>query len=193
MANDLKQDRPVALGFEAPMWFPIYGEHRHSLSLFTPRFPEESGHEWYLQAGAAATLKAASLGCLLFSRLAAQDVLLEQVELSTDPGSQKTPGTLVLFEAFVAGEFKLDRPSGVLESAVNEWDAATAASSWFRVRTPCSDGLPGNPVILHKGGSIRDDVISVWNIIINTVVPSSRVHGPHDCEVVGTRNNLIRR
>ncbi len=43
MTTDFKEGKSIALGFEAPMWFPTQREHSKSLSLFSPRFPEEAG------------------------------------------------------------------------------------------------------------------------------------------------------
>ncbi len=176
MARDFKEGKSISLGFEAPMWFPMQREHSPSLSLFSPRFSEESGHEWYLQAGAAATLKAASLGCLLFSQVEGLGVRLVP---STDPDSWRTGnGTLILFEAFVAGDYKLGRPRGVPVTAANEWDAATAAVSW-----PLAHGFPSyelsvQPMTLHKAGSQRGSVMSVWSIILGASVTQVNVQGP---------------
>lgn len=185
MANDIKEGRSLALGFEAPMWFPTQREHSQSLSLFSPRFPEESGHEWYLQAGAAATLKAASLGCLLFSQVEGLSVRLEP---STEPDSWRTRNvTLILFEAFVAGAFKLDCPSKVPPTAANEWDAATAAVSWFLAHGFSSKESSGRPSTLHQAGSQKGNVISAWSIILGACVAPVSVQGPPDCEIVAIR------
>jgi hypothetical protein len=68
IGEDLLSPGGVALGFEAPMWLPI---RRGSLGarerLFAPRFDAEGGREWYLQSGAAASLKAIALGVMLLS------------------------------------------------------------------------------------------------------------------------------
>jgi len=186
MARDFKEGKSIALGFEAPMWFPMHRKHSPSLSLFSPRFSEESGHEWYLQAGAAATLKAASLGCLLFSQVEGLGVRLAP---STDPDSRRTGnGTLILFEAFVAGDYKLGRPSGVPVAAANEWDAVTAAVSWFLAHGFPSYELSAQPTTLHRAGSQRGGLMSVWSIILGASVTPVNVQGPPDCEIVAMRD-----
>ena len=184
MACDLRRGTPVALGFEAPMWFPVYRAHRARFSLFEPRFPDERAHEWYLQSGAAATLKAISLGCLLFSELTATMGPLNEVTLSTHPDSWGKRSTLTLFEAFVAGDFKLEFPGNAHEFGENEWDAATAAAAWLRVHSPLANDLPDRP--LCEAGGNRD-VVSVWSVIVGAGLPAAELQGPGACEVVGTR------
>ncbi len=187
MAHDFEEGKSIALGFEAPMWFPTRREHSTSLSLFSPRFPAEKGHEWYLQAGAAATVKAASLGCLLFSQVEGLGV---RIAPSTDPDSWRTRnGTLILFEAFVAGDYKLGRPSGVPDAAANEWDAATAAVSWFLAHGFPSDEPSAQPTTLHKVGSEKGSAMSVWSIILGACVTPVSVQGPPDCEIIAVRDH----
>jgi hypothetical protein len=186
MACDLKEGKSIALGFEAPMWFPTQREHSPALSLFSQRFPEESGHEWYLQAGAAATLKAVSLGCLLFSQVEGLGVRLAP---STDPDSWQTGSdTMILFEAFVAGGYKLGRPSGVPVAAANEWDALTAAASWLLVHGSALCELSVQPTILHEAGSKGGSVISFWSIILGASITPVTLQGPPDCEIVAMKD-----
>lgn len=188
MASDLEEGKAIALGFEAPMWFPTQRAHSPSLSLFSQRFSEEKGHEWYLQAGAAATLKAISLGCLLFPQINGLGVRWAP---STNPDSwRKGNRTLMLFEAFVAGDYKLSRPYGVPVAAANEWDAVTAAVSWFLAHGFRSHEPSMQPTnLLYKAGSSQiGGVISVWSIICGTSIPPVHVEGPLDCEIVAMRN-----
>jgi hypothetical protein len=186
MTTDFNEGKSIALGFEAPMWFPVQREHSKSLSLFSPRFSEEARHEWYLQAGAAATLKAASLGCLLLSQIERAGVRLAP---STDPDSWRHQnGSLILFEAFVAGRYKLVRPSGVPDAAANEWDAATAALSWLLAHGTAPGGTSTIPTTLHRAGSRRGAVMSVWSIILGACVTPVTVQGPPDSEIVAVRD-----
>jgi hypothetical protein len=181
--SDLEQGRAVALGFEAPMWFPVYREHAPSLKLFAPRFDAESGHAWYLQAGAAATLKAIGLGRLLASQLSSSKVRLM---LSTNPDAWRS-GSLTLFEAFVAGDYKFSAPEGAAGSAENEWDAAIAAVAWYTAHGPTPIDVCPEDAACHVAGSCEDDVVSVWDVVFGGCVPPVRVRGPLDCEVVGIR------
>ncbi len=60
----------VAIGMEAPMWQPTPRRlPEGAFDLFPLRFEQESGYWWYLQSGASATVRALSLGRLLFSLL----------------------------------------------------------------------------------------------------------------------------
>ena len=135
ISSDIAAGNAVALGFEAPMWFPLTLD-ADSHKLFYPRFPVERGHEWYIQAGAAATVKAISLGILLF-RLISKETTITQI--SRNPHCWTTsPSSLTLFEAFVAGGdekkndyfYKLRRPDLIGKNAKDEWDAFTAAVAW---------------------------------------------------------------
>lgn len=101
--TDLASGHFVSLGFEAPMWFPIARGHSASLRLFAGRFPEEETcrRQRYLNGGAAATLKALSLGIMLLSLVREDN---PGVRLTTQPNCGEQ-NAIVLFEAFVTEEF----------------------------------------------------------------------------------------
>ncbi|MGB3632720.1 MAG: hypothetical protein WA982_01630, partial [Rubrobacteraceae bacterium] len=94
IAEDLESERRISLGFEAPMWLPLEHEHSPNLSFFGPRFKEERRREWYLQAGAAATVKAISLGTMLRKHLSRR---CGKVGFVTKPDPW-SPKTIILFE-----------------------------------------------------------------------------------------------
>lgn len=176
IVQDFKNGHRVAIGFEAPMWLPLERQHKPHLRLFVPRFHAEKGSEWYLQSGAAATLKAISLGMMLRNYLKESPNITNR---TTDINFWR-PKTLLCFEAFVVGPYKcLDFQ--VASTAPNEWDAFTAALAWGALNLGFSVPASLNALRLHKPGGRHDACLSVWNIIFNEWMDSS---GPPDCEVV---------
>ncbi len=174
--SDLSANRIVVLGFEAPMWLPLEHEHRPRLNLFAPRFPAEIGFAWYLQSGAAATLKSIALGVLLRECLKQR---LERFPLATTLQQDATARTLVLFEAFVAGRYKVANARAAQE-APNEWDAFTAALAWGARHAGFSVPSCVNPIVLHSAGGRVGPAMSVWG----TIFSEGELLGPTDCEVV---------
>lgn len=83
ISDDLLHGNAVVLGFEAPMWFPTMRRHCANHKLFAPRFMAENDpYQWYNQVGGPETLKAISLGFLLFSILSRK---CGTIDVSTDP------------------------------------------------------------------------------------------------------------
>lgn len=110
---DLLAGRRVALGIEAPMWIPLVGAVAQpgvAWDLFGPRFAAEAKHEWYLQSGAQAAVRALQLAYLALQPAAVDQDL--EVQLTTHLGEwrdQQVHGTPILvWEAFVVSEFKPD-------------------------------------------------------------------------------------
>jgi hypothetical protein len=182
MAADIEAGFSVSVGIEAPMWFPIGLEHRASLQLFKPRFDEERGSEWYVQSGAAATVKAVSIAAMFMDLLISKQ---PGIRLTTDPASAGE-GTLALYEAFVVGEgkFKMRLPARAT-LAKNEWDAFTASLAWGAVNWAFDIPPSVQPRELHKAGSSPRGIASVWQIVASLVSPAPRVDGPLDCQIVG--------
>jgi hypothetical protein len=185
IAADLDAGFSVSLGLEAPMWFPIgLGlEQCANLQLFKPRCEEErGGSEWYLQSGAAATVKAISIAAMLIGLLTSKQ---PGVKITTDPSSG-TAGTIALYEAFVVGEgkFKMRLPAGATQ-AENEWDAFTASLAWGAVNWAFNIPPSVHPKELHKAGSALSGIASVWQIVASLVPSHPRVDGPLDCQIVG--------
>ncbi len=171
IAADLKRGWAVALGFEAPMWFPVEHEHRAQLKLFAPRFEAERGAEWYLQSGAAATLKSIALGILLREELRAC-LGGALPSLTTEPS---LGGSLTLYEGFVVGPYK------VLGGDVpDETDALLAAVAWGAVHRGFELPSSLRALALHSRGTRAGPSMSIWA----TVWGSSPVSGPPDCDVV---------
>lgn len=180
IARDLDEGWRVALGFEAPMWFPVSRRESPALSVFGPRFDAERGSEWYLQSGAAATLKAISLGSMLLSELLAR---CPTRSFSTDTRA-KDEQVVVLYEAFVVGPYKVRPPATVSGSAANEWDALTASLAWGALNAGFQLPSALRAVELHGRGSRQGDVISVWRVIADNLPDRRAIDGPSDCQVV---------
>ena len=177
IAEDYLAGRRIALGFEAPMWLPLEERHRANLNLFSPRFPAEQGREWYLQSGAAASLKAISLGIMLREHL---HELIGNTKTTTLFEYWK-PGTVLMFEAFVAGKYKADDVTASLV-APNEWDAFIAGLAWGNLHIGFVTPPAYRGVCLHAAGARSGSCLSVWDMIFGA--GTLRVSGRPDCEVV---------
>lgn len=182
---DLRDGARVALGFEAPMWLPFERMHRSDLKLFAPRFKEEQGREWYLQAGPAATVKAISLGVMVFSKL-----LKHCPGLACTTNRSEWQGkTLMLFEAFVTGSYRIGPPASFDTHASNEWDAFVAALAWGARHTGFRTPDHVEPDVLHQADSHQGGCISVWKVICGTANLPGAPTGPCDCGIVALRNS----
>lgn len=173
------------------MWLPIERSERNDLTLFRPRFDAECAFPterqrksaWYLY-GAQATIKALSVGTMLFSLIRNMKL---KIRLTTKPDFDSIePGTIVLFEAFAVGSFKVPHPSGVPRNG-DEWDAFTASLAWGALhksfRVPSGPQLPRR---LHTVGTQSPEkTLSIWSIIAGNVPSITPVDGPPDCDVVG--------
>lgn len=173
---DLGARRWVALGFEAPMWFPVYAAGPGSGDpLFPCRCKEERTREWYLQSGAAATLKAIGLGTWLFSLLYQERPGLQ---FTTDPAEWKQRSErMLLFESFVAGEFKGDPPEGVSQDS---WDALLGAAALWA--TEVAPGAAFGATARRFEPAVPGDAstVSVWKVILDQTrySPTSGASGP---------------
>ena len=176
IADDMRDGRRVALGFEAPMWFPVELNHCSDLDLFSPRFDAERSHEWYLQSGAAATVKATCLGVLLVHELRSK--LDQDVRMTTNIDAW-LPGTMMVYEAFVAGLYKV---CGIKVSEVSsdERDAVIAALAWKAVHAGFALPAGFRARTLHTSGKHGKEAVSVWKHIAS----DGSIEGPDDCEVV---------
>lgn len=180
IAEDIKNNFRVALGFEAPMWIPLERKHRAMMTLFGPRFVAEKGSEWYLQSGAAATLKALSLGVLL-RELLRQELNGPLPSMTTNLHEQST-ADFTLFEAFVVGPYKVCGAS-----ARDEMDALIAALAFgatvFGYELP-----PGiSATMLHPAGVRGEDCLSIWS----TVFPGHAIVGAPDCAVFALESTVL--
>ena len=169
------------------MWFPTAVASTNAMQLFGSRFEAERGSEWYLQSGAAATVKALSLGTLLFSRLLASN----HVRLTTDPAAAAQQ-TIVLFEAFVVGGFKQPPPHGVGAANTNEWDAFCAGLAWGSLHSAIAVPESVSPTRLHFSGGSSRRAASVWRMLAGTVETFPKIEGPSDCEVVALASKETR-
>jgi hypothetical protein len=164
----------VAIGIEAPMWQPTPQRlPQGAFDLFPLRFDNESGFWWYLQSGASATVRALSIGRLLFSLL---DIPRELTQCVTGPTHA---GCIELFEGFVAGDWKLPRD---IAKHPNQhcWDAVTTAAA-FQIAIKSGEN---SSLILHRATSYEGSLISHWK----TIVGASGLYTKYcdtDCMIVG--------
>ena len=161
----------ISIGFEAPMWFPIYDAVPID-KVFKERFNAEKTFEWYKQSGAAATLKAISLGVIILSKLKQQVTVFTVVNEDLPWTDTKK---ILIYEAFVAGEKYKHQKLKPKEINSDEWDAVTAVYSFYKY-------CYVNVVPLHKPGSWNGKVFSiVQSIAQRTNLASDN----YDCTVVG--------
>lgn len=170
LVADLGARRWVALGFEAPMWFPVYtAGPAPGDPLFPCRCKEERTREWYLQSGAAATLKAIGLGTWLFSLLHEE---LPGLQFTTEPEEwRRRPERLLLFESFVAGSYKRSPPEGMPHDS---WDALLGAAALWA--TEVAMGTAVGTAARRFEPAIPGDpsIVSVWKVILNQTGYSTR-------------------
>ena len=172
----------VAIGMEAPMWQPTPRRlPQGAFDLFPLRFAQESGYWWYLQSGASATVRALSIGRMLFSLL---DIPKNMTQCVTGPTHS---ACIELFEGFVAGNWKLPRD---ISRYPNEhcWDAVTTAAAFqMAIR-----GVEGNSAVLHSAMSYSEPLISHWQ----TIVGSTGLYTKYcdtDCMVVGIDSRSLAK
>jgi hypothetical protein len=125
------------------MWIPLVAELQPGLRVFAPRYPTEHPHEWYLQAGAAASVKAVTLCCLLFNITGAR------VRLTTDSRLWSSRFTLG-FEGFICGPHRDGASEGENQNYLDAF--AVALAGW-----QCYCEHPGPPVVHHHhaGDAVR--------------------------------------
>lgn len=160
------------------MWTPAPSALPDSGRLFTLRFEHEVGYAWYLQSGAAATMKALTLGKILISQL---DRMGLRPQFLTD---RKPPdsGQLCLFEAFVTGAYRTTPP---IRSSQDEWDAVTAALAYAGVilSTPVQGYLA---IEFGPSTNSLNEVFSHWaTVIASCGLDAKKCLGP--CPVVALR------
>lgn len=172
----------VAIGMEAPMWQPA--SHRlpaGQFDLFPLRFEQESGYWWYLQSGASATVRALSIGRLLFSLL---NIPRELTQFATCATSS---ACIELFEGFAAGNWKLPRDVSRYPNG-HCWDAITTAAAYqFAIRPSESKS-----VVLHHDSSYSEPLISHWKTIVGSAGLYTR-YCDTDCMVVGMDSRSLGR
>lgn len=96
----LNADRPVALGFEAPLYVPMPGT---AAGLNKQRVGER-GRRWCAGAGTGALAMGTQQAGYLLQQIAA--AVLRPVVVSFDPAKLAEPSVLRLWEAFVSGKAK---------------------------------------------------------------------------------------
>ena len=181
ISEDLASRVSVAIGFEAPMWIPAVTATKHLHGpLFEPRFPAEEKHQWYLQSGAAASLKAVALGYSLFTSLRRLGV--EGITTTTVPSEWATEAEILLFEGFVAGSRRWTVNQPKSPHLRDAWTVAFAC--WETLSRPSSPRPRSE--ILHDAGAGVPATISLWRWILEAS-GFARHRGPADCRVVALR------
>ncbi|MBZ0145474.1 MAG: hypothetical protein K8F56_18030, partial [Rhodocyclaceae bacterium] len=195
LRNDVAHHRRVALGVEAPMWTPLAKTFDRG-TLFRPRFGAEKGHEWYLQAGASAAVRATQLAFLALEPLVRPTGRLRMLtrfrELeSTDPNADSP--SLLVWEAFVAGDFKpVHEYGGPLGGRKDRIDAFCAAREFAELAKrgdldeigESSDG----PVLARPQDNAtldQEGAVSTWSLVADLL----RIERPATsrCYVVGRK------
>jgi len=203
IAGDLAAKRTIALGFEAPMWFPLGpfrteavqeppgGLHR----LFEARFAAEcdpesgDGYQWYKQSGAAASMKAMVHGVMLFRQLNEMGLSPRLVVRESDVDDMPS---IVLYEGFVA----TTQTKGLCKNAAaalmpgkrlndHKRDAVGVALAWIYRGAPHADlGIRGESLWPAEPDP-EPDVVSVWEVIARRAVawPTDLIAN-RTCEVV---------
>ena len=168
---DLKNNKKIALGFEAPMWIPVEDLKKDG-NLFKKRFEAEgSKYRWYLQSGAAATLKSIVIGKNLFG------LLIKDIQFTTSPEDWKNGNKILLFEGFAAGNYKGEIKNEETEHKADARQIACAFIEYVKGNEECK---------LNKEDYVENSDISVWDII---ATQKHKVGCPPDCLVVGIKNN----
>lgn len=138
-------------------------------------------HGVELQSGASATVRALSIGRMLFSLL---DIPRNMTQCVTGPTHS---ACIELFEGFVAGNWKLPRD---ISRYPNEhcWDAVTTAAAFqMAIR-----GVERNSAVLHSAMSYSEPLISHWQ----TIVGSTGLYTKYcdtDCMVVGIDSRSLAK
>ena len=168
LVKDLKAKSKVALGVEAPMWYPYPDSFGQCAGkLFSKRFDEETAHyAWYSGVAAAATAKARSIIGSIMDALHSKGlkhlVLVDRVSKWT--ARKKGKPVLMVWEGFAAGKegsledspcsFKCRHPSGITQ---DEWDAFCIAAAFFaETKGPAID----HPNVLNDGDIVRSKTLA---------------------------------
>lgn len=164
----------VAIGMNAPMWQPTPNQHSQDrFDLFPQRFAQESALWWSLQSGASATVRALSIGRLLFSLL---DIPRSLTLFATCPTDS---GCIELFEGFVASHWKL--PQDIAKHPSQQvWDAVTTATA-FQIAIK---NAPTDSVVIHRATSYEGPLICHWKTIVGATGLYTKYCGT-DCMIVG--------
>jgi len=140
IASDL-QRRPVALGFECPLWIPVHADS----SILGSARPGEGKHPW--SAGAGAAVMASGLVQITWI-LDQLRLKLPKLKAHTDwRGFRRASGQLFLWEAFVAGSAK-DASDLSKDMDPDVRDAIIAATAFA---ADCKKGPPPGTVEPGEG------------------------------------------
>lgn len=201
--KDLKFNRLVALGFEAPMWIPIpkATNRRNEINFeMQPRFKSEGRkYGWYQGVAAQASIKTLVISKFLFDQNF-KDYIAPKI---TKDKAKWINGEkqLYVFEGFAAGKFKpreyypekdnlQSSPFYVqLKLETNDQiDAFTIASAfWYEINNKKKNPLPVD-FIEHLSFSVNSkdetdqEMICLWEMIFGM-----KIQGPKACDVYGFR------
>ncbi|WP_185157233.1 hypothetical protein [Paenibacillus anseongense] len=189
IAQDLRDNKRVAIGMEAPMWFPTQRQIR---------FNDEGSQNahWWNPAASAATISAIGIGVNLFSIL--RNFLLEhKIEPTTnlDDWFSSNKFEIFLFEGFINGpKYKLESKQWMnkFNKSIHDqkppdehiWDAFLVATAFWeffmqRQQLNSSNTQKNTQKVIVHSISYNDAVFSHWhniltknNILLNPVVHS---------------------
>jgi len=177
LREDLNNKRRVAIGVEAPMWIPVIAELQPRQHVFQQRCEGEHPYEWYLQAGAQASVKAVTLCCLLFQQAGVP------VRLTTDSHFW-SPSLSLCFEGFICGDNLDAAPPGEDQDYLDAF--AVALAGW-----QCYCAPPGPAAVHHHhAGGANGHSASIWSLIAMSC-GGGEVHGPADCDVLSPAIGLV--
>ena len=186
VTDDLENSR-VAIGMEAPMWFPIHSvaaAQSASFAMFSNRFHQEQGLGWWMQSGAAAKVKATSVGYTILNHICNHAPLGPRTAVTLDTMRWRT-GEALLYEGFVGGAYKLSTANDDI------FDAFTSGAAFWGLNgggaaVSCTATVPPrSPASFHAAQSQQGDVFSAWSAIANRAGLYNWQDIALDCQVVG--------
>ena len=116
IADDLNSSRPVALGFECPLFIPIPDDPEY----LTSAREGEGNRAWSAGAGAGSLVTGLSETVWILTRIQRKILADIPIHIRWSPFQRSNIG-LFLWEAFVTGDFKASTHIGDAELAVNQF------------------------------------------------------------------------
>lgn len=151
LGDDLAKRALIALGVEAPMWFPRVAALQTTAGavwrLFRERFQAETGHEWSRQAGASASVRAPQLLWLALNPLLHRGLQFDLVTSSTDWNAARDGETvpILVWEAFCVAGFKPNYDAVAYANLRSDEADAVASAMLFHRFLENGAEVPANP------------------------------------------------
>ena len=152
VAQDLSAGRSIALGFEAPLFFPVGSDYRDLCLARTG----ERDRPW--SAGAGAYVSAVAVPVIAWILRAIRDRgERRDVELARDyeAWADASAQSLLLWEAFVSGEghARTTNDHGMSEHIQDAATAACAFRAWFETKPRPGSAVTADPCISTVGAA----------------------------------------